>query len=628
MFPKQIMPLPNTHPQSLDHRLRVLDDLVAEIRHPDISELEEGLRIFLRLPRSAAGYTIARPSDCRRLTEGFEKYLNQNQRLFQSAADPLVTQYFNLIEDYLGSDIRSYPNEVLHLQLVHAEALMAAGRWGEAQSILHPMAERPYLIEGDFSHARKILLLDTQAKLGAGLFRDVRKIAYSRLLYLARWKRRQAASLFIEAAPSLSVGNLWSSGQPFDETLTRTCSRILTWARIRGFKGLKPPKPFRIRSAFILLACWASLLMVVPTLSIARRLNRSYLLQVGAQPLKPRRRSQRSGLYRAWRRIRRSWHPNLVTAPISAVPTRHDTLVTRAMGGLGDILMMTPGLHALAQKRGRPVFFATKKQFFPLLENNPDVRLLDIDSEFDVSVFRRWVNLSICPAAQYESRVAPKIRKGRVELFARKMGIRRSGIDQHGWKPVLLLSESQQQFRAQFREQTNQLNDTPIIGVQHFSRELYRSVPNLLDALTQFHGRVRFVVFHNDTLPLPDDARMTGFFGKPLRDTIAAVAACDYIISVDSALVHLSAAFDIPTLAIFGPTDGKLRTEHLSKRIILEGPTKLPCSPCWRNEDIPCYLSRGTSSACLQGLDSAAITHALTQLIDFYQSKSSNHALE
>src|SRR5207342_2345060 len=63
-------------------------------------------------------------------------------------------------------------------------------------------------------------------------------------------------------------------------------------------------------------------------------------------------------------------------------PPIEATLVTRAMGGLGDLLMMTPGLRALKAMRGpRPVVLAIPRRFFPLFDGNDDVELMDIDGD-------------------------------------------------------------------------------------------------------------------------------------------------------------------------------------------------------------------------------------------------------
>ena len=70
------------------------------------------------------------------------------------------------------------------------------------------------------------------------------------------------------------------------------------------------------------------------------------------------------------------------SAPITA------TLVTRAMGGIGDLLMMTPGLRALnAIDACRPVVLAVPRRFFPVFDGNDDVSLVDIDGDLDPSAY-------------------------------------------------------------------------------------------------------------------------------------------------------------------------------------------------------------------------------------------------
>ena len=84
---------------------------------------------------------------------------------------------------------------------------------------------------------------------------------------------------------------------------------------------------------------------------------------------------------------RRSRAARLTTAPhrIEA------TLVTRAMGGIGDLLMMTPGLRALKAKRARRPVLAIPLRFFPLFDGNDDVELMNIDGDFDPGRVRGMV---------------------------------------------------------------------------------------------------------------------------------------------------------------------------------------------------------------------------------------------
>jgi len=94
------------------------------------------------------------------------------------------------------------------------------------------------------------------------------------------------------------------------------------------------------------------------------------------------------------------------------------------MGGIGDLLIMTAGLRALSKLRVTRVKLIVERKFFDLFRNNPYVELIDIDGPpVDVVDSKAWYNLTLCPAARYESRRRPFVRKGRAELFAASMGV-------------------------------------------------------------------------------------------------------------------------------------------------------------------------------------------------------------
>lgn len=572
-----------------------LGQLINEIRHQDFAKLEEAVETFARAPRTSSGFPTIRPADCRKLTEAFATYLRVHRTRFQQNDPVLPERFFKLFDRFAASDVRVYPNELVQLQLVRLEALILAGHNEEAIALSTPMAARPYLVEDDVSSLSKLFELDILARFNGGRRADVDAVAMGRLLFLIRAQPKATRKVFTRFFPMIATGTKLATPYPRLEGLIRFCARLRLSVRLR-----------KKRQAMLLRVLeWPLRSIGVWTLRHLAWRKQSLCLQVFDEPaaVPPTMPSGFSSLMPGWLDFRK--------AGVG------DILVTRAMGGLGDIMMMTPGLKALAARIGRPVHFATKRQFFPLLENNPDIRLLDIDDVIDVHRFRRWVNLSFCPAGRYESRVVPKVKKGRVEIFARAMGIRRRDLDRSGWRPAYNLSSKQLQQRDFHRAQFS-AGDFPIIGIQPYSRDTYKNSPGLFKAMTELAERARIVVFHTSAVPVSVHPNIVQWHGKPIAETFAAIAACDYFVSVDSGFFHVAAAFEIPSLGIFGPTDGRVVSRHHPRALLIEAPDGFICAPCWRNEDLPCKLTGGQISVCLNNVSPEIVTAAVEQLMQTY----------
>jgi hypothetical protein len=294
-------------------------------------------------------------------------------------------------------------------------------------------------------------------------------------------------------------------------------------------------------------------------------------------------------------------------------------LVTRAMGGLGDIMTMTPGMAALARKTKQPVHFATRRAFFGALQNNPSIKLMDLEQTVNPRHYRRWVNLSFCPAAVYEAAVWPRVRKGRVQLYARSMGIRRSGLRGVGWLPRCYLSPEQEAVRDAARARFHAA-ELPVIAVAAYARELYRSYPAMVDTMRSLADEAVLVMFHAYKVPMPDHPNIIPMMGGSLADSVATLAACDYYLGVDSAFFHIAVAFGLPCLGMFGPTSGMVRTSgrRYPKVRLMPHAQHFTCAPCWRNEDMACYVSTGQASTCLTSTKPEALADEMRHVMRMY----------
>jgi ADP-heptose:LPS heptosyltransferase len=245
-----------------------------------------------------------------------------------------------------------------------------------------------------------------------------------------------------------------------------------------------------------------------------------------------------------------------------ALPTLpRRVLVTRAMGGLGDLLMMTPGLQALA--RGSPglqIDFAIPKAFHAVLDGLQGVRLLDINEEaIDLTQYRRWVNLTDCPAGRREAQQSPNVRDNRIEIFAQAMGVSkwrlRRGV---GFLPFFRVRDDESNAARQALAELNP-RDLPVIGVQPFAADTYRNWPHMQALVARLAEHALVLVFHHETF--------AGFEGtnvvkvvRPLRQSVALLARCERAVVLDSSFLHFAAALGLPAVAIFGAISGRVRT--------------------------------------------------------------------
>jgi len=475
----------------------------------------------------------------------------------------------------LALGINKFPDLYMRCIIAKAHILQLTGKYREAEWLLGSLAERPYLITDRnlvpqlyFDLGQEALLRGNVSMYKRLLFRSLRHFSTrmetrKQIVDQIRTTYRYSLKVMLDRDISLTEKALYALHRTFFFLQDYRVVRVLGLARMMR----------------------AGLLGYV------------YALNYGRSSLKVSREMKNGD-------------------PGDRAPERSCVLITRAMGGIGDLLMMTPALHALKRKYpNREIHLAIPRRYFPLFQGNTDVRLIDIEQEgLDPLAYKKWFNLTDCPAARVESRTAPKVKRTRIELFARSMGIGWWRTKRMAKLPRYFVTPEDKAFQQTFWREHRLMAET-VIGVQLHSDEVYRDYPHMPQLVARLAHDYHVIVFDTERIDGLEGERIVKVEGLPMRKAFALAAACDAIVAPDSSFVHLAAALDVPCVGLYGPIDGELRTKHYPRCVFLDVRSKLGCLPCWRNDRIPCKLTNLRTSVCLADISVQEIVNTVNNLL-------------
>lgn len=580
----------NLPPPGIDKPLdsTPIAQVLDALDRPDFRSVHRMLDRIDGLGRTVSGYPIARPGDFASVIAECDAIFQRHKRLFEAGHEQTILDYRAVLARLAETSITTYGAEATALRILTARFEIGAGNANKALALVDGWADRPYRVEGGVSQVADLFEIDLLARLILGKLDEVHALATARIQWLIRYSSWNKGQIFERFHLFLAVRIKRRDGHHWLQSFLAIGAKQILIANRRGKRNFARRLKSSVQSRF-------GHTVVRLSLRILKTFVRQQLpLQLGESARMPLPRLRR-------------WRASEADVPV--------ILVTRAMGGLGDITMMTPGLRALSLRYNRKIAFAIPKKFHAAFDGNPYLDLLDSDGAINLGHYRKWINLGICPAAFYESRVAPHIKKGRVELFARGVGIKKRALNKFGWTPVSILDEDQNEMIAFIREFSNN-RKLPIIGVQMFSRETYRDYPRMNELLEKIASFAIVLPIHTVAVDIPIHKNIMPIFGKGLKEAIAMVAASDVFVSVDSAFYHTASAFGMPTIGLFGPTDGKTCSAHHENTHVVQKKSELACAPCWRNEDMNCSITKTRDSACLAAIEVDEVLVAIRRAVN------------
>jgi len=262
-------------------------------------------------------------------------------------------------------------------------------------------------------------------------------------------------------------------------------------------------------------------------------------------------------------------------------------LVRRSIGGIGDMLMLTPTLKAIKKQYDANITVATDSKYLEgslikVLHNNPNIDNIIEWDESKPTDYATFIDLT-CPCAPYEKPQEPH-PTNRVDIFAKHAGIK---LPLEDTRLDYFVTPQEQKWAQQWLEE-RKLHRKKLIVVQGNSSTTRRDMPALplqkaLSNITQRNKNIGIIaILHSKNSP--DNWRLDfihQMINFDIRNIAAIVERAEVVVAPDSAILHVAAAMKKKTLTLFGPTDPRARVNYHPEAIAIDGSYNLRCGNCW-----------------------------------------------
>ena len=261
--------------------------------------------------------------------------------------------------------------------------------------------------------------------------------------------------------------------------------------------------------------------------------------------------------------------------------------VVRSVGGIGDVLMMTPGLRELKRRFPESLLTVAVDRhrthddcYYEMLKNAPFIDKIIDARHVDRNRFSKTIDISAV-SIPYERRGLPA--RNRINIFANFLGLQKLEnslpfykVERHEFNKAFKLIEKK---RGSF--------DGPVITLHTASHDKKRSWPvekniEFLEALRKKIPNAFIIVFDFNNTYL-DWSKIPGVYNASsttVREMASLIAVSRVFIGPDSGPMHIAGALEVPSVTLFGAIPPEARINHYeSHEALTVG--NLPCLGCW-----------------------------------------------
>lgn len=289
---------------------------------------------------------------------------------------------------------------------------------------------------------------------------------------------------------------------------------------------------------------------------------------------------------------------------------RNKVLITRAVGGLGDILM-----HRMIFEDVKKLIpdcelhFACPMIYHDAVKDHPFVdKIFSSENINQREYIAHYNTTTIC--GRVEMQFAPSPAPHRSDIWSKHCGFTLKNHNMH-----IHLTDEEKELGKKTLEKYR-YRDGPIVIICPISAmSLKNLLPHQLIHLKNILNERNCcaIGLHNHIIQELDNCNIPTIvtLGQ-LRLWMSILHEADYIISVDTSAFHCAGGMNKPTLGFFNIVNGKAYSQYYSSVEIMQGPCPLGHLGCYNISLCP---KKGLPKPCQEGITNEMITISLDRLL-------------
>lgn len=304
-----------------------------------------------------------------------------------------------------------------------------------------------------------------------------------------------------------------------------------------------------------------------------------------------------------------------LVAKIPKVPQVGHICIIRSLGGIGDVLMITPGIRAL--KEQNPELEITVAvdmhstwdcSYREILKNAPFIDHL-IDARFvNRNKYTKVIDISsVCiPFEKKDFKVS-----NRIDLFARALGVR----ELVNKLPFYKVEAHEREATSKFLKSKDCFGKT-IIGFNPASNDSKRSwsrsqVVRFVELLSKQKNQAKLILF-DFANSYPDLTKLDFVIDgskTTVREMAALIERCHVFVTPDTGPMHLAGALGVTSICLFGSIPPESRINYYPSHVAITS-ENLSCLGCWYS---PCQID----TQCMKDISAERVYQLVLEKMRF-----------